>query len=130
LAQVFSSPRIPSGLLAPGILAAPFLSIRPFSKWLRANLAAKLIREEGKRLDVDPAQWHEYRLRWNPQGVEFAVDGENVLETEISPQGPLGLVIWIDNQYMAWRPDGSLKMGTLANPRMGMDVESLEISDK
>jgi hypothetical protein len=109
------------------MLASPLLLIKPISKWLRANWAAKLIREEAKRLEVDVAQWHTYRLRWGPQGVEFAVDGENILETEVSPKGPLGLVIWIDNQFMAWRPDGSLRMGTLANPETGMEIRGLEV---
>ena len=123
LAQTFSSPRIPSALLAPGIFGLPLLAARPPSRWLRANIAAKLIREEAKRLSVDVTEWHEYRLRWDAVRVEFAINGETVFETATSPKGPLGLVIWIDNQFAAWRPDGSLSMGALANPPAWMEVE-------
>jgi hypothetical protein len=41
------------------------------------------------------------------------VDGETVLLTRISPLGPLGLVIWIDNQFAAIPADGRLRSGTL-----------------
>jgi hypothetical protein len=122
LAQTFSSPRIPSALLAQGIFGIPLLLIRPLSRWLRSNIAAKLIREDAKRLSVDVTEWHEYSLSWQAKQVEFVIDGETAFETEASPKGPLGLVIWIDNQYAAWRPDGSLRMGALANPRAWMEV--------
>jgi hypothetical protein len=122
LAQTFASPRIPSALLAPGVFGLPLLAIRLLSKWLRANMAARLIREEAKRLSVDVTEWHEYSLKWAANRVEFAIDGEKAFETATSPKGPLGLVIWIDNQYAAWRPDGSLGAGTLANPAAWMEI--------
>ena len=122
LAQTFSSPRIPSALLAAGVFASPLLLIRPLSKWMRANIAAKLIREDAKQISVDVTKWHDYRLNWRANQVEYAIDGETVFETVTSPKGPLGLVIWIDNQYAAWRPDGSLAMGTLAAPLAWMEV--------
>jgi hypothetical protein len=123
LAQTFSSPRIPSALLAPGIFGIPLLAARRLSNWLRANMAAKLIREDAKRISVDVTEWHEYQLEWRSTGVEFAVDGKTVFITATRPKGPLGLVIWIDNQYAAWRPDGSLGMGALANPPAWMEVQ-------
>jgi len=128
LAQTFSAPKIPSLLLTPGLFGIPWLLAKPLSRWLRAKLAAKLISEAAQRLEVDATQWHEYRLQWGRQRVVFAVDSEIVFETEISPKGPLGLVIWIDNQFAAWRPDGSLGMGALANPPAWMEIENLEIS--
>ncbi|MFO7583546.1 MAG: hypothetical protein R6W69_02360 [Anaerolineales bacterium] len=128
LAQTFSSPRIPSPLLAPGILGSPLLLSRPLSRWLRANIAGRLIREDAQRLSVDVTEWHEYRLKWDTNCVEYVMDGEKIFETQISPKGPLGLVIWIDNQYAAWRPNGSLGMGVLANPPAWMEIEGLEVS--
>lgn len=127
LAQTFSAPRIPSLLLAPGLLGAPLLLAKPLSRWLRANLAAKWVSEDAKRLEVDATQWREYRLQWSPRCVKFAVDGHVVFETDVSPNGPLGLVIWIDNQFAAWRPDGSLGMGFLPTPPAWMEVENLEV---
>jgi hypothetical protein len=45
--------------------------------------------------------------------------------------GPLGLVIWIDNQYAAWRPDGTLRMGVLANPHPAwMEISELEVKSE
>ena len=127
IAQTFSAARIPAGLLAPGLLATPLLFFKPLSKWLRAILAAKLISEDAKRLEIDVTQWHAYRLRWEKSRVEFAIDGETVFETATSPKGPLGLVIWIDNQFAAWRPDGSLGMGILPNPHAWMEIDNLEV---
>jgi len=128
LAQAFSSPRIPSALLAPGVFASPLLLIRPLSKWLRANIAARLIREDAKRISVDVTEWHEYRLKWSPARVEYAIDDEMVFDTAASPKGPLGLVIWIDNQYAAWLPDGSLGMGALVSPAAWMEISDLKVA--
>jgi hypothetical protein len=128
LAQTFSAPRFPSLLLAPGLFGTPLLLVKPISRLLRANLAAKLISEAAKRLEVDATQWHLYQLQWGKGRVEFAVDGEAVFITETSPKGPLGLVIWIDNQFAAWKPDGSLGLGTLPNPPAWMEIERLDIS--
>lgn len=127
LAQTFRAPRIPAGLFAPGVLGLPLLMVKPISKWLRANLAAKLIREDAKRLEVDVTQWHAYRLQWSQNQVEFAVDEKPVFLTKISPQGPLGLVLWIDNQFAAWKPDGSLAAGTLANLPGWMEVSEVSV---
>jgi hypothetical protein len=129
LAQTFSSPRIPSALLAPGVFGIPLLLLGPLSKWLRANIAAKLIREDAKRLGVDATEWHDYSLRWDAKGVIFSIDNQTAFETNIRPKDPLGLVIWIDNQYAAWRPDGSLGMGALANPPAWMEIENIEIGE-
>jgi hypothetical protein len=38
-----------------------------------------------------------------------------ILETQVSPAGPLGLVLWVDNQYASLPPDGRIGSGTLAN---------------
>jgi hypothetical protein len=73
-----------------------------------------LVRQESARMDVNPCDWHTYRLEWQAQRVRFWVDGGLALETSCAPRPPLGLVIWIDNQFLAFRPDGSLKAGTEA----------------
>ena len=114
LAASMSSPRIPSLLLAPGLLGAPLLLSQTLARVVR-RLAGKFITEDSAGLALDVTQWHSYRLVWNPQGVEFWVDGETVFETQVSPRGPLGLVIWIDNQFAAFAPAGTLRAGALAN---------------
>ena len=44
------------------------------------------------------------------------VDNVLVFESAVSPKGPLGLVIWIDNQYAAFTPEGKIGFGVLENP--------------
>jgi len=56
------------------------------------------------------------------------VDGAEILRTPLAPRGPLGLVLWIDNQYAAWRPDGRLGFGTLANPAAWLEIENIVAS--
>ncbi len=129
LAQTFSAPRLPGWLMAPGALAVPLLFSRPISRILRA-FAGKIIHEDAHRLELDPTQWHTYQLQWGKSRVEFAVDGQSVFETATRPRGPLGLVIWIDNQFAAWHPDGRLGMGTLPNPPAWMEISHLSIEQK
>jgi len=67
-------------------------------------------------ISVDPTQWHNYRLDWSLKRVSFEVDDVQVFESAVSPNPPLGLVIWIDNQYAAFTPEGKIGFGVLANP--------------
>ena len=113
LAGVFRSPRWPSWLLAPGALALPLLLLPPAARLLR-RLARRIVREQAAALDIDPTAWHTYQIEWKPQGVKFSVDGKSVLETPLAPQLPLGAVLWIDNQYAEFTPQGKVGYGMLA----------------
>jgi hypothetical protein len=126
LAATFSAPRLPSPLLAPGLLGLPLLVWKSSSRGLR-NLAARVVRGDTKRVDVDTSQWLEFWLRWDPGHVRFGVGQESVFETDVTPQGPLGLVIWMDNQFAAWRPDGSTATGVLAGPAATLEIEDLRV---
>jgi hypothetical protein len=126
-AGTFRSPRWPSPLLAPALLALPFLALRPASRLLR-RLAGRLVRQDGNAVNVDVTQWHAYSIRWKANFVIFLVDGAEIFRTPLAPRGPLGLVLWIDNQYAAWRPDGRLGYGTLANPAAWLEFENIVAS--
>jgi len=126
-AGTFRSPRWPSPLLAPALLALPLLALRPASRLLR-RLASRLVRQDGGAVSVDVTQWHEYSIRWQAEAVVFLVDGVEILRTPIAPRGPLGLVLWIDNQYAAWRPDGRLGYGTVENPAAWLEIENIVVS--
>jgi hypothetical protein len=126
-AGTFASPRIPSLLLAPALLAVPLLAIRPLARLLR-KLAGKIIRQDGASVRVDVTEWHEYKIEWEPSLCRFSVDETILLETPLAPSGPLGLVIWLDNQYAAWGPDGRPGYGTLSNPAAWMEIEGLSFS--
>jgi len=54
---------------------------------------------------------HTYQLEWRTDGCIFRVDGAVVLETPHTPTGKLGLIAWIDNQYMVATPQGHFKWG-------------------
>lgn len=124
LMATFTSPRIPSIFLSPGIPLLPFLSVPLTSRHLR-RLARVMIHEDAARLEMDPTTWHDYKLEWHLGKVRFFLDDRVYFETEICPKGKLGLVIWIDNQYAAFPPDGKIKFGTLPHPRSAW----LEIKD-
>lgn len=64
-------------------------------------------------LPVAMTQWHQYELWWRRGGCTFAVDGQVVLQTEHTPQGPLGFVCWLDNQYMVATANGRFRWGVL-----------------
>jgi hypothetical protein len=115
LAATFSSPRIPTIALAPAILALPLLAFSPTSRWLRRQ-ASKVVRQDALSLKLDATIWHEYELTWQKNFVQFSVDAQPVLNTKITPRSPLALVLWLDNQYAAWRPNGRLGYGAQATP--------------
>jgi beta-glucanase (GH16 family) len=75
--------------------------------------------------------WHTYVIVWQHKTARFEVDGEIVLACETAPGGPLGFVMWLDNQYMVVTPWGRFKYGLLAAPgRQWMEVSQLEISNE
>jgi len=124
-AGTIRSPRLPSLLLAPALLALPFLVLRPISRLLR-RLAGRRVRQDAAAISIDVTQWHEYSIQWLRECVEFKIDGEILLQTSLSPHPPLGLVFWIDNQFAAWTSDGRLGYGTLDNPAAWMEIRSFE----
>ena len=126
-AGTFRSQRWLSPLLAPALLALPFLALRPASRLLR-RLTSRLVRQDGGAVSVDVTHWHDYSICWQTGAVLFFVDGAEILRTPLAPRGPLGLVLWIDNQYAAWRPDGRLGYGTLANPAAWLEIENIVAS--
>lgn len=132
LAQAFRSPKIPSPLLASlGLLSLPAilpnLATRKTRKWLRW-LAGCFITDDSVRLSVDQTQWHSYRLEWSPTRSTFWVDDALVFESPVSPRPPLGLVIWIDNQFARFTPEGEIGFGVLKNEAAWLEVEEIRIA--
>lgn len=128
MATVFRSPRWPAVFSLAAAPLAPFLLIRPLARWLR-RLGRGLIAESSAALPINPAQPHQYRIVWEQSRVQFWVDGKIALLSQVSPQGPLGLVVWIDNQFAAWLPGGQLKYGTLENAEPAwIEITALRIN--
>jgi hypothetical protein len=127
LAQTFRSPRFHPLLIAAGLAL-------PFSRKTTRRLLGKIIAEDGLNLSgfdqpVKPTEWHKYRIEWREDRVHFEVDDVQLIESPISPNPPLGLVIWIDNQYAAFTPDGKLGFGVLENPEPAwLEVKDIEIT--
>ena len=129
LAQTFRSPKFHPLLILAGLAL-------PFSRRMARRLLGKVIIDDevqlwsptvspptqeqapavqNQSLSVDPTQWHRYRLDWSLKRVSFEVDDVQVFESPVSPNPPLGLVIWIDNQYAAFTPEGKIGFGVLEN---------------
>jgi hypothetical protein len=118
--------------LAPLALPAMLLmNVRPLYRALwppiqrRVNVAEAL-------LGVDTRQWHTYELEWGTERSRFrvAAQGESprqVLEAP-APHGPLGFVMWMDNQYLVATPWGRLRWGMLDVPgQQWLEVDHLAI---
>jgi hypothetical protein len=120
IAQVFRSPRFHAGLIPAGLAF-------PIARKTTRNMLGKIITEDAEALRVDVTQWHRYRLEWRAEGSAFWVDDVLVFETSISPHPPLGLVIWIDNQYASFTPDGRIAGGLLPGGQEWLEIEDLEI---
>lgn len=121
LAQVFRSPKF-HPLLFPAGLALPF------SRKATRRLLGQVIGEEGIALRVDATEWHRYSLEWREERVTFEVDNVQVLESHVIPNPPLGTIIWIDNQYAAFTPEGKIGFGVLANPEPAwLEIKDIDI---
>jgi hypothetical protein len=126
LAAVFRSPHIPTWVFAPALIGLPLLLVPPAARLAR-RLAGRIIREDGTRLELDPTEWHHYRLDWRTNGVDFYLDHQLAFTIPLSPRGPLGFILWIDTQYAAWTPDGRLKYGSLPSDSNWIEVKDLGI---
>ena len=107
LAQAFRSSAFPLlGLAKVGITI-------PFSRTKARAAIGEIVAEDGVRLNADVTEWHGYRFEWSEKRSAFWVDERLALETPVTPRPPLGLVLWIDNQFAAWRLDGKIGFGIL-----------------
>jgi hypothetical protein len=71
------------------------------------------VRHQLVTAEIDPTEWHRYRIEWRAEKLSFEIDDRAIFQSNFLPKAPLALVLWLDNQYGAWRPDGSLGYGTL-----------------
>jgi hypothetical protein len=128
LAATFNSPnQLPINL----ILKLPLFSLvflQPVARRLRRWLKQS-IQQDTADFGLDPTEWHTYEIERRQERVVFRLDGQVLQETKIAPRGPLGLVIWVDNQYASWLPDGRIGYGTLANRESAwLQIDCLKLS--
>lgn len=122
LAQSFRSPKFHASLIPAGL-------VLPFSPKTTRRMLSKVIAEESSALGVDVTQWHSYKLEWSEKRVVWYVDEAKVFESPVSPNPPLGVVIWIDNQYAAFTPNGKVSFGVLEGNEEWLEIEDLVMSE-
>ncbi len=127
-AATIDAMRLPFVLLAPTApLAIPLMNIAALYRRLWP-LGQRAMGVSEAPLAADMAQWHTYRLNWGSHRAVFSVDNRTVLDCPTSPRGPLGFVLWIDNQGMVATPQGRFRWFTLPLPRrQWMEVTELRI---
>lgn len=127
-AATIDARRQPFYLLAPSApLAIPLMNLRPLYRrlWPIAQRAMGVCEA---LVDTDMTGWHTHELRWGHDRAEFSVDGRALLTCPRPPRGPLGCVIWFDNQYAIVTPWGRFGYGRLAAPgRQWMELDDLRI---
>jgi hypothetical protein len=116
--------------LAP--LAILSMNVRPVYRALWPHIQRALYVGEAS-LGVDMTQWYTYVLEWGTEHARFSLlpeDGGPLVPflDAPSPRGPLGFVMWVDNQYLVATPWGRLRWGLLDVPdREWMEVSRLAI---
>jgi hypothetical protein len=125
MAQTFCSPRFHPLLIFAGLAL-------PFSRKTTRKLLSKVIDEDSSAISVDVTQWHRYRLEWEAKRTAWYVDDALMFESSVSPNAsrPLGVIIWIDNQYAAFTPEGRIAFGVLEGEEEWLEVEDIVISER
>ncbi|MCB0250569.1 MAG: family 16 glycosylhydrolase [Anaerolineae bacterium] len=78
---------------------------------------------------ADMTEWHTYVIQWEEKRARFLVDGDVVLDCDTVPRGPLGLVIWLDNQSLVLTPQGRLRHRLLHQPeKQWLEMAEIEIA--
>ena len=72
---------------------------------------------------------HTYEIDWRETRALFRVDGRECLVSEAPPSGPLGFVLWIDNQYALASRQGKFGFGLCeVADEQWLEVEALQIT--
>jgi hypothetical protein len=108
-----------AGMAIPG-LRRPLL--RQYWRWFSGHQSARVAGLE---------DWRAYEIDWREDAVRFRVDDRPVLESRLSHPGPLGLVIWIDNQWAALSATAGLRFGVLpSSPGARLEIRSPRLNDR
>lgn len=106
-------PRFPNLLALPlALTGAGLAQIRLFRAAIM-RAAQGVVQSSEAQLPHSLAEWHSYSITWDTSCARFFVDGEETLTAINPPNGPLGFVAWIDNQYAIASREGGLSFGIL-----------------
>ena len=116
---------LPLTLLAPAVIL--LMNFRPFYRAVWPTIQRAVNVKEAV-IDAQTTEWHTYAIEWRREFAQFMVDGRTLLKDAPSPGGPLGFVMWLDNQYMVVTPWGRVGWGLLDIPGcQWMEVDRLTI---
>jgi hypothetical protein len=124
-AQTLSFRSLPPLLLAPIAAGGMLLAAWPFTRRWAFRRALRFYSAKEHLLGIDPSRWHTYTIEWSASSARFSVDGTEVLRSPHPPHAPLGLVLWIDNQYAIASPEKGFGFGVLPLGR----EQALELED-
>ncbi len=111
-AMSIDAPAIASIALAPLAAAAVLLArVRLMRRRVIQAVTGRVLASE-QLLDTRLDEWHTYSIEWMTQKAVLRVDGQPLLEAT-PPRSPLGLVIWIDNQFAVISPAKGFAFGTI-----------------
>ena len=127
-ASTLDATRLPFFLLLPTApLAIPLMNIRSMYRILWP-LGQRALGIHEATVEAPMTQWHSYEIDWAAKEARFKVNGQEILRCASSPRGPLGFVMWLDNQYAIATPWGSFGHGLLeTHGKQWMEVQSLSI---
>jgi hypothetical protein len=130
LVAAFRSRSLPVPVMMMSALVLPLLLIPSIARLLR-RFGTRFVHQDAKHVNLEVTKWHNYFLLWEDDRLVFSIDGEPQLTTTISPHPPLGLVIWVDNQFLSFPPTGRFSYGTLPNPDPSwIDIQDVVINGK
>jgi hypothetical protein len=130
-AAALNTGRWPSLIMMPGAAMAILFARLPGLGRPIMKLARRMIKASEKMLEMRMTEWHEYAFDWRDGAAVFRVDGAEVLRAASPPAGPLGLVIWIDNQYAVVSEAGQFKFGLIAHPEARwMEIAGLRMNNE
>lgn len=118
-------------LSAPALaLAAPALRAPRLYRrlWPLAQRAAAVSQAA---VPGDMRDWRLYTIDWQTQDVRFFLDGAPLAQTSHAPAGPLGLVLWLDNQFLQLTPWGRPRWGcTAKRETQWMEIDWLAVEER
>jgi hypothetical protein len=110
--------------LAPAVMLLNNNAFLERRIWPRAMRDLRIAEQT---IETPDPEWRSYIIEWRRDGAMFSIDGREVFATEVAPQGPLGLVAWVDNQWMIATPHGRFGWGRLDPPNQWLDLADLQI---
>ncbi len=122
------SPAWPGPVVAMlGAALVAGMSLRPLRRaWIRQ--AWRIVAGAQSAPIAGLGAWQRYEIDWSRDQARFMVDGRVVLVAQNPPDGPLGLVLWIDNQWAAFSATAGLRFGIVPHaPEASFEIRDVRL---